>query len=103
MNPCKVPLQAISSGRLPLAVNAAMDALLTGAASKLPPVNLFRALANAPSLAPDFTYYFVHLFEPMELDSRVERLIVLLPRKLSACEYVWRQNVVVAKSLGITD
>jgi hypothetical protein len=50
MNPSKVPVQAISSGRLPLAVNVAIDALLTGAASKLPPINLFRALANAPSL-----------------------------------------------------
>jgi alkylhydroperoxidase family enzyme len=77
--------------------------MLTGPAAKLPPINVFRALANAPSLAPDFLQYFAHLFEPLELDSRIERLLVLLTGKLSECEYVWRQNVVVAKSLGIPD
>lgn len=103
MNPSQAATEAISSGRLPLADNSTMGALLTGAAAKLPPINVFRTLANAPSLAPDFLRYFAHLFEPLELDSRVERLIVLLTGKLSGCEYVWRQNVVVAKSLGITD
>jgi alkylhydroperoxidase family enzyme len=42
------------------------------------------------------------LFKPMELDVRIERLIVLYVGKLSDCHYIWRQNVVVAKSLGIT-
>jgi alkylhydroperoxidase family enzyme len=83
--------------------DAALDPMLTGPAAKLPPINVFRALANAPSLAPDFLRYFAHLFEPLELDSRIERLLVLLTGKLCGCEYVWRQNVVVAKSLGIPD
>ena len=103
MNLPKTATEAISSGRLPLADNSTMDALLTGAASKLPAINLFRALANAPSLAPDYMQYVAHLFDPLELDARIERLVVLLTGKLSACDYVWRQNVVVAKSLGITD
>jgi alkylhydroperoxidase family enzyme len=38
----------------------------------------------------------------LELDGRIERLIVLYVGKLSGCVYIWRQNVVVAKSLGIT-
>jgi len=42
------------------------------------------------------------LFKPLELDGRIERLIVLCVGKLSDCIYIWRQNVVVAKSLGIT-
>ena len=41
-------------------------------------------------------------FDHASIMARVERLIVLLTGKLSACEYVWR-HVVVAKSLGITD
>ena len=52
MNPSKTATEAISGGRLPLAYNPRMDALLTTAATKLPPINVFRALANAPSLAP---------------------------------------------------
>lgn len=89
--------------RLPLPDDTTLGSMLTGPAAKLPAINVFRALANAPSLAPDFLRYFAHLFEPLELDRRIERLLVLLTGKLSGCEYVWRQNVVVAKSLGITD
>ena len=43
------------------------------------------------------------LFKPLELDARVERLVVLYVGQLSDCIYIWRQNVVVAKSLGITE
>jgi alkylhydroperoxidase family enzyme len=89
--------------RFPLADDSTMAALLTGAAAGLPSINVFRALANAPSLAPDYMQYFAHLFKPLELDAQIERLLVLLTGRLSGCEYVWRQNVVVAKSLGISD
>jgi alkylhydroperoxidase family enzyme len=80
-----------------------LEPLLTGAAAGLPPINVFRALANAPSLAPDYMQYFGHLFKPLEMNAQIERLVVLLTGKLSGCEYIWRQNVVVAKSLQISD
>ena len=89
--------------RLPLADDASMQAILAGPAATAPLINLFRALGNAPSLAPDFMRYFIHLFEPLELDARLERLVVLLVGREFDCEYVWRQNVVVARSLGISD
>jgi len=91
--------------RLPLADDASMQAILAGpaAAANTPLINLFRALGNAPSLAPDFMRYVVHLFQPLELDARLERLVVLLVGRESACEYVWRQNVVTARSLGVSD
>jgi alkylhydroperoxidase family enzyme len=69
---------------------------------KLPPINLFRAAANAKTLYPAFIQYMYLLFKPLELDGQTERLIVLYVGKLSDCIYIWRQNVVVAKSLGIT-
>ena len=103
MSHSQTTTKATSRSRLPLADDSSINALFTGAAAKLPPINVFRALANAPSLARDYMQYFAHLFEPLELDSRIERLLVLLTGKLSGCEYVWRQNVVVAKSLGIPD
>jgi len=103
MSHSQTATRSLSSKRLPLADDPTMSSLLTGPAAKLPPINLFRALANASSLAPDYMRHFARLFEPLELDSRIERLLVLLTGKLSGCEYVWRQNVVVAKSLGISD
>ncbi len=89
--------------RLPLTDDASMQAILAGPAAIAPRINLFRAFGNAPSLAPDFMRYFMHLFEPLELDARLERLVVLLVGRESACEYVWRQNVVMARSLGVSD
>ena len=82
--------------RLPLVDN------ISDTFDKLPPINLFRAAANAKTLYPAFIQYMYLLFKPLELDGRIERFIVLYVGKLSDCIYIWRQNVVVAKSLGIT-
>lgn len=89
-------IQETFPARLPLVDN------ISDTFDKLPPINLFRAAANAKTLYPAFIQYMYLLFEPMELDARIERLTVLYVGKLSGCMYIWRQNVVVAKSLGIT-
>jgi len=88
--------EEIHSARLPLVDN------ISDTFDKLPPINLFRAAANAKTLYPAFIQYMYLLFKPLELDGRIERMIVLYIGKLSDCIYIWRQNVVVAKSLGIT-
>ncbi len=88
--------EEILSARLPLVDN------ISATFDKLPPINLFRAAANARTLYPAFIQYMYLLFKPLELDGRIERLIVLYVGKLSDCVYIWRQNVVVARSLGIT-
>ena len=85
------------AGRLPLVDN------IGEIFDKLPSINLFRAAANAKTLYPAFIQYLYLLFRPMALDARIERLVVLYVGKLSDCRYIWRQNVVVAKSLGVTD
>jgi hypothetical protein len=103
MSDTQISRQATVRNPLPLANESTMAALLAGAATGLPAINVFRALANAPSLASDYMQYLAHLFKPLELDAHIERLVVLLTGKLSGCEYIWRQNVVVAKSLGISD
>lgn len=81
--------------RLPLVDN------ISAIFDKLPDINLFRAAANARTLYPSFIQYLYLLFQKMELDSRIERLVVLYVGKLTGCEYVWRQNVVTAQSMGI--
>jgi hypothetical protein len=88
--------EKILPSRLPLIDN------ISATFDKLPPINLFRAAANARTLYPAFIQYIYLLFHTLELDSRIERLVVLYVGKLSDCHYIWRQNVVVAKSLGIT-
>src|ERR1700674_2673213 len=69
----------------------------------LPLINVFRAMANAETLYPYFGNYMLQLFRPMELDKALERMIVLHVAKRSDCFYAWRQNVVVAHSVGVND
>ena len=76
---------------------------ISEALALLPVINVFRALANAETLYPHFSQYMLQLFRPMELDKALERMIVLHVAKRSACFYAWRQNVVVAHSVGVKD
>ncbi|WP_020495860.1 carboxymuconolactone decarboxylase family protein [Sciscionella marina] len=89
--------------RLPLIDPGAAPKEVQAAFARLPDVNLFRAMAGASSLYPPFAEYLTELFREMELDTQTERLAVLLVGKLSHCRYVWRQNIVTAKSVGISD
>jgi alkylhydroperoxidase family enzyme len=69
----------------------------------LPMINVFRAFANAETLYPGFANYMLHLFRPMELDKVLVRMLVLHVVKRSDCLYAWRQNVVVAHSVGVSE
>jgi hypothetical protein len=69
----------------------------------LPVINVFRAMANAETLYPYFSEYMLRLFRPLELDKALERMIVLRVANQSNCFYAWRQNVVVAHSVGVKD
>ena len=71
--------------------------------AKLPVINVFRAMANATTLFPPYMDYLSQLFKRMELDKALERMIVLHVSKLADCFYAWRQNTVVARSLGVSD
>ena len=69
----------------------------------LPVINVFRAMANAETLYPYFSNLLLRLFQPLELDKALERMIVLRVANQSGCFYAWRQNVVVAHSVGVKD
>jgi alkylhydroperoxidase family enzyme len=69
----------------------------------LPAINVFRAMANAETLFPPFMAYLALLFRQLELDAATERMIVLRVARRSDCFYAWRQNVVVARSVGVTE
>jgi len=69
----------------------------------LPALNVFRAMANATTLFPPYMAYLARTFEPLALDAALERMIVLRVAKRSDCLYAWRQNVVVAHSVGVSN
>jgi alkylhydroperoxidase family enzyme len=69
----------------------------------LPVINVFRTMANAETLYPTYIAYVALLFKQLALDAALVRMIVLRVARRSDCYYAWRQNVVVARSVGVTD
>lgn len=93
----------LATPRLGLVDPATASGPVAEAFKKLPVINLFRTMANAESLYPSFIGYLSLLFKPLELDKALERMIVLRVSEQSNCTYAWRQNVVVAHSVGVMD
>jgi 4-carboxymuconolactone decarboxylase len=60
-------------------------------------------MANATTLFPPYQTYLARMFKPLALDAALERMIVLRVAKRSDCLYAWRQNVIVAHNVGISD
>ena len=88
--------------RLPLVDPDAAPEEVATVFHELPPINLFRAMANARSLFPAYMDYLALLFKPLELDAAVERMVVLYVAQQSDCFYAFQQNVVVAKSVHVS-
>ena len=92
-----------SSARLGLVDPGTASPAVSKAFARLPVINVFRAMANAESLYPAFIDFLSLLFQPMEIDPALQRMIVLRVALLGECFYAWRQNVVVARSVGVTE
>ena len=92
-----------SAARLALVDPETASPAVSKAFAKLPVINVFRAMANAESVYPAFIDFLSLLFRPLEIDAALERMIVLRVALLGECFYAWRQNVVVARSVGVTE
>lgn len=96
-------MEANTTAGLKLVDPETASAPIAHAFTMLPVINVFRAMANAETLYPHYVEYLSRLFKTMELDAALERMIVLRVAKESDCLYAWRQNVVVAHSVGVTE
>lgn len=93
-----------SAARLGLVDPSTASPAVSKAFAKLPVINVFRAMANAESLYPAFIDFLSLLFKrSLEIDTALVRMIVLRVASLAECFYAWRQNVVVARSVGVTE
>lgn len=89
--------------RLPLVDPAKAPAPVKEIFELLPDINLFRAMANGGPLFSAYMKFLDLLFRPMELDSRLGRMLILHISRRSECEYAWKQNTLVAKVIGVED
>lgn len=88
-----VPLPADSD--LPEAVRARLAAL--------PPLNVFRMMANAPASFTALIDFAWSVLFQSELDAREREIAILRVARATRSNYEWEQHVVVAKGVGVSD
>jgi alkylhydroperoxidase family enzyme len=76
-------------------VRAALD--------RLPPLNIFRTLAQAQSAFRPFLRFGGAVLGKMELDPEVRELAILQVAKEAEAKYEWIQHVTIAKAVGVSD
>ena len=87
-----VPLPADSD--LPEAVRERLAAL--------PPLNVFRMMANAPASFPALIDFAWSILFQSELDAREREIAILRVARATRSDYEWKQHVVVAAGVGVT-
>ena len=70
---------------------------------KLPALNVFRMMANAPASFEPLINFATSILLRSEFDRRKREIAVLRVAHVTRSNYEWTQHVVVAKSVGVTD
>lgn len=91
--PSKIPLPPVDE----LAPDI-REALMT-----LPPLNVFRMVANAPASFKPFYDLVASILLQSELDPRKREIAVLRVAHVTGSAYVWTQHVALAKRVGLGD
>jgi 4-carboxymuconolactone decarboxylase len=73
------------------------------ALNTLPPLNIFRTLAHAPTAFDPVVVLGGAILSQLELDPRLRELAVLQVARDCACEYEWVQHIEVARHVGVTE
>ena len=71
--------------------------------AKLPPLNVFRMMANVPASFHPLIDFATSLLMRGEFDQRKREIAVLRVARVTRANYEWVQHVRVAKSVGVTD
>jgi 4-carboxymuconolactone decarboxylase len=72
------------------------------ALERVPPINIFRMMANAETAFRPWLAFGGALLSSLELDARVRELVILHVGRLSGAEYEWVQHVPIALAVGAT-
>src|SRR3989440_12656351 len=72
------------------------------ALGRLPPLNIFKLLANAETCFRPFLRLGQAILTEQELDPLLRELAILRTARLTPAEYEWIQHVEIAKAVGAT-
>src|SRR5207244_8544514 len=73
------------------------------ALERLPPLNIFKLLANAETCFRPFMRLGQAILTQQELDPLLRELAILQTARLTPAEYEWVQHVEIAKAVGASD
>jgi len=88
--------------KIPLPADDHLPADIREALATLPPVNVFRMLANAPASFQGFLQLALSILTQSELDSRKREIAILRVAHVTGSTYEWTQHVRLALGLGVT-
>ncbi|MGK2933098.1 MAG: carboxymuconolactone decarboxylase family protein [Solirubrobacterales bacterium] len=89
--------------RLPYADPETASPQTRKALEALPPLNVFRMLANADTAFAPFLQFGGAVLQSLELDQILRELVILQVAKLTNAEYEWVQHEAIARAVGATD
>src|SRR3954462_15765693 len=73
------------------------------ALDRLPPLNIFKLLANAETCFRPFLRLGQAILTQQELDPVLRELAILRVARLTPAEYEWVQHVEIAKAVGASE
>lgn len=89
--------------RIPLPTDEQLPAAARKTLSNLPPANVFRMVANAPSSLAGFVQLAGSILLQSELDARLRELAVLRVAHLTRSCYEWEQHIRIASRVGVSE
>lgn len=88
---------------IPLPENDQLSAEIRETLAKLPPLNVFRMVANAPASFRGFLELATSILTKSEFDVRKREIAVLRVAHVTHSNYEWTQHVAVARRAGVSD
>jgi 4-carboxymuconolactone decarboxylase len=88
---------------IPLPDDADLDPENRELLSKLPALNVFRMMANAPASFRPLIEFAFSILAKSEFDARKREIAILRVAHVTRASYEWFQHVIVAKRVGVTD
>lgn len=89
--------------KIPLPDDADLDSESREILAKLPALNVFRMMANAPASFRPLIEFAFSLLVTSEFDARKREIAILRVAHVTRASYEWFQHVIVAKRVDVTD
>jgi alkylhydroperoxidase family enzyme len=91
------------AAKIPLPSESELSPEIRKTLAALPPLHIFRMVANAPASFQPFLDLALSILARSEFDPRKREIAVLRVAHVLGAAYVWAQHVAVGRRVGLTD